>query len=51
LPGPDPATVELTPHGLAFAGEPVTPPWSWQALIAELTPDQIQATKTLLAKA
>ena len=51
FPGPDPAHVELTPHGLVVAGEPVTPPRYWQTLIAQLTPDQVRATKTLLAKA
>jgi ectoine hydroxylase-related dioxygenase (phytanoyl-CoA dioxygenase family) len=51
LPGPDPAHVELTSDGLVIAGDPVTPPRYWQALIAEQAPDQVQATKTLLAKA
>jgi phytanoyl-CoA hydroxylase len=34
LSGPDTDTVELTRDGFAFAGEPITPPRHWQALIA-----------------
>jgi ectoine hydroxylase-related dioxygenase (phytanoyl-CoA dioxygenase family) len=48
LPGPGTAEVELTPYGFEFAGEPVTPPRHWQTLIAERTPRQARATKTLI---
>jgi phytanoyl-CoA hydroxylase len=49
LSGPGTAGVELTPHGFVFAGEPVTPPWHWQTLIAERAPQQVRATKTLVS--
>jgi ectoine hydroxylase-related dioxygenase (phytanoyl-CoA dioxygenase family) len=47
LPGPGTASVELTPEGFLFAGEPVTPPRHWQSLIADLTARQVRAAKTL----
>lgn len=40
--------VELTPEGLFFTGEPVTPAWHWQSLVHGLTPKQLQAAKTLV---
>jgi hypothetical protein len=45
----EPATekVELTPDGLVFTGEPVTPPRHWQTLMDGLTLKQLQAAKSL----
>jgi hypothetical protein len=39
--------VELTPDGLVFTGEAVTPPRHWQTLIGGLTSKQRQAAKSL----
>jgi ectoine hydroxylase-related dioxygenase (phytanoyl-CoA dioxygenase family) len=47
LSGPTTAKVELTPDGFVVGGEPATPPWHWQALIAESTSQQARAAKTL----
>jgi phytanoyl-CoA hydroxylase len=49
LAGPTTAKVELTPNGFVFGGEPVTPPRYWHTLIADLTPQQARAAKTLAA--
>jgi phytanoyl-CoA hydroxylase len=45
----EPATekVELTPHGLVFTGDAVTPPRHWESLIAGMTSEERRATKTL----
>jgi ectoine hydroxylase-related dioxygenase (phytanoyl-CoA dioxygenase family) len=48
LKEPGTEKVEVTPEGLFFTGEPVTPPWHWQSLIYGLTPMQLQAAKTLV---
>jgi ectoine hydroxylase-related dioxygenase (phytanoyl-CoA dioxygenase family) len=47
LSAPATAHVELTPLGLVFTGEPVTPPRHWQTLIAELSPQEVKEAKTL----
>jgi phytanoyl-CoA hydroxylase len=45
----EPATekVELTPYGLVFTGDAVTPPSHWESLIAGMTSEERRATKTL----
>jgi phytanoyl-CoA hydroxylase len=50
LAAPETTSVKLTPDGVVFTGEPVSPPWHWRALAAELTPEQVRATKLLAAK-
>jgi phytanoyl-CoA hydroxylase len=47
LTEPGTEKVDLTPDGLVFTGEPVTPPRHWQTLIDRLTPKQLQAAKSL----
>jgi phytanoyl-CoA hydroxylase len=41
------ANVELTSDGFVFGGEPLTPPRHWETLLADLTPQQVQAAKKL----
>ena len=45
--GPETKQVELTPDGFVFAGQPVTPPWHWQTLIADMPPQEMKEAKTL----
>lgn len=47
LSGPGPVNVELTSDGFVFGGEPVRPRRHWEALLADLTPQQLQAAKKL----
>jgi hypothetical protein len=47
LSGLDDAQVKLTSDGFVFAGEPITPPRHWETLVADLTPQQVQAAKKL----
>jgi ectoine hydroxylase-related dioxygenase (phytanoyl-CoA dioxygenase family) len=47
LSGLDDAQVKLTSDGFVFAGEPITPPRHWETLLADLTPQQLQAAKKL----
>ncbi len=47
LSGLDDAQVKLTSDGFVFAGEPITPPRHWETLLADLTPQQVQAAKNL----
>jgi phytanoyl-CoA hydroxylase len=47
LSGPEAGNVELTSDGFAFTGEPVTRPRHWETLLADLTPQQVQAAKKL----
>jgi hypothetical protein len=47
LAEPGTEKVELTPDGLVFTGDPVTPLRHWGALIAAMTPEQRKAAKTL----
>jgi phytanoyl-CoA hydroxylase len=47
LSAPGPAKVELTSDGFVFRGKPVTPPRHWEALLANLTSQQLQAAKKL----
>jgi ectoine hydroxylase-related dioxygenase (phytanoyl-CoA dioxygenase family) len=49
LSGPTTAHVEFTPDGFVFTGEPSTPPWHWQTLLAEQNAQQVRAAKTLSA--
>ena len=45
--GPETKQVELTSDGFVFAGQPVTPPWHWQTLIADMSPQEMKEAKTL----
>jgi ectoine hydroxylase-related dioxygenase (phytanoyl-CoA dioxygenase family) len=47
LSGLDDTQVKLTSDGFVFAGEPITPPRHWETLLADLTPQQVQAAKKL----
>lgn len=47
LTGPGETGVEVAAEGFVFTGEPVTPPRHWEALLADLTPRQVQAAKKL----
>ena len=47
LAGPGTGKVELTPDGLVFTGDPVTPPRHWETLVASMTPERRRAVKTL----
>ncbi|HEY3022449.1 MAG TPA: phytanoyl-CoA dioxygenase family protein [Actinomycetota bacterium] len=44
---PGTESVELTPEGLVFTGDPVTPPRHWETLIAHMSSEQRRAAKTL----
>jgi ectoine hydroxylase-related dioxygenase (phytanoyl-CoA dioxygenase family) len=43
----DTAGCRLTTEGFVFPREPATPPRHWEALVAELSPGQVRAAKTL----
>lgn len=47
LSGPGSAKVKLSSDGFLLGGEPVTPPRHWESLLAELSPQQVQAAKKL----
>lgn len=51
LASPDMADVDITPDGVVFTGEPTTPQWHWQTLVANQSPAQVLAAKTLAADA
>ena len=47
LAEPGTEKVELTPDGLVFTGDPVTPPRHWETLVAGMAPERRRAVKTL----
>lgn len=47
LAEPGTEKVELTPDGLAFTGDPITPPRHWESLIAGMTSEQLKTARTL----
>jgi ectoine hydroxylase-related dioxygenase (phytanoyl-CoA dioxygenase family) len=49
--GPETALVELTPDGFVFAGQPATPQWHWQTLIAAMSPHVMKEAKMLIRSA
>jgi phytanoyl-CoA hydroxylase len=47
----DMADIDLTRDGIVFTGEPTTPRWHWQTLVANQAPERILAAKTLATDA
>ncbi|MCC7262351.1 MAG: hypothetical protein IT369_07510, partial [Candidatus Latescibacteria bacterium] len=48
LVDPPGSPVQLTSDGFLFTGKPLTPPRHWEALIRQLSPNEIRRTKHLL---